>query len=60
MWSTDFFGIVVFSDREGCFERGCSLLTSFLLFLQVCSSISWEAVGGVHMLLLLKGWMADL
>ena len=55
--STDFFGIVVFSDREGCFER---VLTSFLLVLQVYSSISWEAVGGVHMLLILKGWMADL
>ena len=50
----------MFSDREGCFERGCSVLTSFLLFLQVYSSISWESVGGVHMLLLLKGWMADL
>ena len=49
--------IVVFSDRDGCFER---VLTSFLLVLQVYSSISWEAVGGVHMLLLLKGWMANL
>ena len=43
----------MFSDR---FER---VLTSFLLFLQVYSPIFWEAVGGVHMLLLLKGWMAD-
>ena len=25
----------MFSNREGCFERGCSVLTSFLIFLQV-------------------------
>ena len=36
--------------------RGCSVLTSFLLSLQVL----FYYLGGVHMLLLLKGWMADL
>ena len=36
--------------------RGCSVLTSFLLSLQVL----FYFLGGVHMLLLLKGWMADL
>ena len=36
--------------------RGCSMLTSFLLSLQVL----FYFLGGVHMLLLLKGWMADL
>ena len=48
--STFFFGMF------SVVLRGCSVLTSFLLSLQVL----FYFLGGVHMLLLLKGWMADL
>ena len=48
--STVFFGMF------SVVLRGCSVLTSFLLSLQVL----FYFLGGVHMLLLLKGWMADL
>ena len=49
--STVFFGMF------SVVLRGCSMLTSFLLSLQVL----FYFLGGVHnMLLLLKGWMADL
>ena len=47
---------VVFFGMFSVVLRGCSVLTSFLLSLQVL----FYFLGGVHMLLLLKGWMADL
>ena len=46
---------VVFFGMFSVVLRGCSVLTSFLLSLQVL----FYFLGGVHMLLLLKGWMAD-